>query len=51
MTLGRKQFSRISAVEGIRLTPAMKKRAAQFDRLGLSAAERRRSIIEAHRKG
>jgi hypothetical protein len=28
----------------------MKKRVAQFDRAGLSAAERRREIIKAHKK-
>jgi hypothetical protein len=29
----------------------MKKRAAEFERQGLSAAERRREIIKVHRKG
>jgi len=49
--VGRKAFAKISAVEGIRLTPEMKRRAAEFDRKGLSPEERRRAIIAAHRKG
>jgi hypothetical protein len=51
ITIGRTRFEKISAVEGIVLTGAMKGRAADFERDGLSAAERRRSIIRAHRKG
>ncbi len=51
MTLGRERFAKISAVEGIELTPRMKQRGAEFDRQGLSAEERRRGIIRAHRKG
>jgi hypothetical protein len=51
MTLGRDRFAKISAVEGIVLTPRMKRRVAEFDRLGLSAEERRRSIIRAYRQG
>jgi len=51
ITLGRERFAKISAVEGIKLTADMKKRAAEFDRLGLSAGERRRSIISTYRKG
>jgi hypothetical protein len=43
--LGRRQFARISAVEGIRLSGAMKRAFAEFDRAGLSAEERRESII------
>ena len=49
--IGRQAFAAISAVEGIRLTPEMKQRAAEFDRKGMSAEERRRAIIRAHRKG
>jgi len=49
--LGRERFAQISAVEGIKPTAAMKKRAAEFERLGLSPAERRREIIKAYRKG
>lgn len=47
--LGRERFARISAVEGIKLTPAIKKRAAEFDRRGLSGEERRRSIVRLYR--
>ena len=50
VTLGRKRFAKISAVEGIELSPAAKRRAAEFDRLGLSAEERVRRIIAAHGK-
>lgn len=49
--LGRERFAQISAVEGIKPTAAMKKRAAEFDRQGLSPAERRREIIKIYRKG
>jgi hypothetical protein len=49
--IGRERFAQISAVEGIKPTAAMKKRAAEFERLGLSPAERRREIIKAYRKG
>jgi hypothetical protein len=37
--------ARLSAVEGIRLTPAMKKRAADAKRNGLSAEEYRQTIV------
>jgi hypothetical protein len=50
ITLGRERFAKISAVEGIALTPRMKQRVAEFDRRGLSAEERRRSIIRAYQK-
>jgi hypothetical protein len=49
--LGRQRFAKISAVEGIELSPAAKKRAAEFDRLGLSPEERVRAIVAAHREG
>jgi hypothetical protein len=48
--LGRGAFAKISAVEGIALTPAMKKRAADFERRGLTPAERRREILKVYRK-
>jgi hypothetical protein len=51
VVLGRERFAKISAVEGIELSPGMKKRAAEFDRRGLSGEERRRSIIRAYRRG
>jgi len=49
-TIGRAQFAKISAVEGIVLTPRMEKRVVDFERAGLSARERRESIIRAYRK-
>ena len=51
MILGRERFAKISAVEGIELTSSMRERAAEFDRRGMAAEERRRSIIRAHSKG
>ncbi|MGB8397509.1 hypothetical protein [Bradyrhizobium sp.] len=48
--IGRDSFGKISAVEGIRLTPTMKKRAADAERKGLSAEEFRRTIVRAYRK-
>jgi hypothetical protein len=49
--IGRERFAQISAVEGIKPTAAMKKRSATFEKQGLSDSERRREIINAHRKG
>jgi hypothetical protein len=49
--LGRERFERISAVEGLQLSPAMKKRASESDRKGLSPEARRAAIIRAHSKG
>ncbi len=43
--LGRERFARISAVEGIALTDEMRATLDGFDRVGLSAAERRRAIL------
>jgi hypothetical protein len=51
MILGRERFAKISAVEGIVLTPSMKKRATDSERRGLSGEERRREIVRAYRKG
>jgi hypothetical protein len=48
--LGRERFSKISAVEGIELSGAMKKRISDSDQKGLSAEARREAIIRAHRK-
>jgi hypothetical protein len=50
VTLGRARFAKISAVEGIVLSPAGKRRAEEADQLGLSGAERRRRIERAYRK-
>lgn len=43
--LGREEFAKISEVEGFRLSDDMKQAMAEFDRQGLSHAERRRAII------
>jgi hypothetical protein len=48
--LGRERFAKISAVEGIELSGAMKKRIRDSDRKDLSAEARREAIIRAHRK-
>jgi hypothetical protein len=49
--LGRSRFSKISEVEGIRLSESMKRAFAEFDRKGMSAAERRRDIIRRFKGG
>lgn len=50
IVVGRERFAKISAVEGIVPSTAMKARAARFDQQGLSAAERRREIVKAFKK-
>jgi hypothetical protein len=50
LTLGLVGFAKISAVEGITLRSSTKKMFADFDRRGLSPAERRREIFEKHAK-
>jgi hypothetical protein len=49
--VGRASFTKISAVEGIRLKPVMEKRAADAASKGLSAEEYRRTIVRSYRKG
>lgn len=49
--IGRAGFAKISAVEGIRLKPAMIKRAAKAAAKGLSAEECRLTIVRSYRKG
>ncbi len=48
--IGRANFTKISAVEGIGLKPAMKERAAEATRKGLSAEEYREAIVRTYRK-
>ena len=48
--VGAAGFAKISAVEGIRLTPPMKKRAAEASSKGLSPEETRKAIVRAYRK-
>lgn len=50
LVVGRARFAKISAVEGIHLTPAMEKRAAEAGRKGLTADEYRRTIVRSYRK-
>jgi len=50
VVIGTRRFAKISAVEGIVLTREMRTRAAEFDRKGTSAEERRRSIVRVYRK-
>jgi hypothetical protein len=50
IVIGARRFSKISAVEGIVLTREMQTRAAEFERKGMSAEERRRSIVRVYRK-
>jgi hypothetical protein len=49
--VGATGFAKISAVEGIRLSPAMKKRAAEAASKGRTAEETRRAIIRAYCSG
>lgn len=42
--IGREGFARISAIEGIQLTPAMKRDLARFDRENLPQEARRQVI-------
>jgi hypothetical protein len=44
--IGRERFEKISAVEGIRLSDEMKQTFAEFDRRGLTPAQRRRAILQ-----
>ena len=50
LTLGLVGFAKICAVEGIVLRSSTKEMFADFDRRGLSPAERRREIFEKHAK-
>lgn len=50
LIVGRARFAKISAVEGIHLTPAMEKRAAEAGQKGLTADEYRRMIVRSYRK-
>jgi hypothetical protein len=48
--LGKRGFAKISAVEGIRLTGPMEKRATDARARKLSAKEYREEIMRSHRK-
>jgi len=49
-TIGRQGFAKISAIEGIRITAAMDADFHEFERNGLSAAERRKVIAKKYGK-
>lgn len=49
ISVGRKAMAAISAVEGLTLSDAARKRQADADRLGLSPAERQAAIAKAYR--
>lgn len=46
MTLGRDPMAKIAAVEGIHLSPHMKRTLQELDRVGASSEERRRVIAQ-----
>lgn len=48
--LGRQRFAKISAVEGVEITPDMDADFREFDRQALSASERRRLIGKKYAK-
>jgi hypothetical protein len=48
--VGRDAFAKISAVEGIVLSEEAKEALADFDRRKLTAAERRRAIVEKFKR-
>jgi hypothetical protein len=50
-TLGRQDFAKISAVEGIRMSRAMRAEFQEFDRKGLTPEERREVIAEKYGRG
>lgn len=48
--LGRAQFAKISAVEGVKLPDDLLQKFEEFDRNKLSAKDRRRAIISRYAK-
>jgi len=51
MTIGRAGMMRINALEGIVTSDDTHARLAEFDRKGLTPAERRAAIVEAYSRG
>jgi hypothetical protein len=49
-TLGRVQFAKISAVEGVALSDEMLREFEQFERNKVSAEDRRRAIVRGYAK-
>jgi hypothetical protein len=50
LTLGRKSFEKIIAVEGLHLSPEMKGTFRTLDKSGASAAVRRQTIVKKYGK-
>ena len=50
-TLGRRAFAKVSAVEGIALSKKQSDTLSDYDRRGLSPAERRKAIMATFGKG
>jgi hypothetical protein len=48
LTIGLAGFEKVSAIEGLHLTPDMKRTFRAFDRQGASAAQRRAAIIKRY---
>jgi hypothetical protein len=48
--IGRDALARFAEVEGIRDTEESRRMFAEFDRLGLSPAQRRQAILKKYRK-
>lgn len=48
--LGRSRFEKISAVEGIKTSAASRRMFEEFDRKGLSDAQRRAAILRKYKK-
>jgi len=48
--VGRARFARISAVEGIRLTEVVEKRASEASQKSLTAEKYRQAIVRSHRE-
>lgn len=47
-TIGRNAFAKISAVEGIHLTPELQKDFKAFEEENLSNADRRQAIVQKY---
>lgn len=47
-TIGRSGFAKISAVEGIKVSRRAEEDFREFDRQGLSAAERRKALLRKY---
>ncbi|MCM5557280.1 hypothetical protein [Pleomorphomonas sp. JP5] len=50
IVLGRSAFNKISAVEGIKLSPSSERMFADFDQQGLTAEQRRLALLKKHAK-